>query len=86
MRGIRLSCDQVAEAAGQLELFAPVEAKVSQKQLDIQATLDALRAKHGEGAVRWGKGVPARRENLTVSGAPPTWDPERSRHMTLTKN
>ena len=86
VRGIRLSCDQVAEAAGQLELFAPVEAKVSQKQLDIQATLDALRAKHGEGAVRWGKGVPARRENLTVSGAPPTWDPERSRHMTLTKN
>ena len=86
VRGIRLCCDQVAEAPGQLELFAPVAAKVSQKQIDLQGTLDALREKHGAGAVRWGKGVPARRENLTVSGAPPAWDPERSRHMTLTKN
>jgi len=57
VRGLRLNCDQIAEAAGQLELFAPVEEKVSQKQLDLQGTLDALREKHGEGAIRWGKGV-----------------------------
>jgi DNA polymerase IV len=86
VRGIRLCCDQVAEAPGQLELFAPVPAKVSQKQVDLQGTLDALRDKHGAGAVRWGKGVTARRENLTVSGPPPAWDPERSRYQTLTKN
>jgi DNA polymerase IV len=86
VRGIRLSCDQVAEAPGQLELFAPVTHKVSQKQIDLQGTLDALREKHGEGSIRWGKGVPVRRENVTLSGAPPVWDPEQSRHMTQTKN
>ena len=57
VRGIRLCCDQVAEAAGQLELFAPVAAALSQKQIDLQGTLDALREKHGAGAIRWGKGV-----------------------------
>ena len=86
VRGIRLCCDQVAEAPGQLELFAPVAAKVSQKEVDLQGTLDALREKHGAGAVRWGKGVPERRENLTLSGTAATWDPEQSRYMTLTKN
>jgi DNA polymerase-4 len=58
VRGLRLCCDQVAEDAGQLELFAPAAAKVSQKQIDLQDALDALREKHGEGAIRWGKGVP----------------------------
>ena len=86
VRGIRLCCDQVAEAPGQLELFAPVAVQVSQKLIDLQGTLDALREKHGAAVVRWGKGVPVRRENLTASGPPPTWDPEQSRHMTLTKN
>ena len=86
VRGIRLCCDQVAEAPGQLELFAPVAVQVSQKLIDLQGTLDALREKHGAAVVRWGKGVPVRRENLTASGPPPTWDPEKSRHMTLTKN
>ena len=86
VRGIRLCCDQVAEAPGQLELFAPVAARVSQKEIDLQGTLDDLREKHGAGAIRWGKGVPARRENRTVSGPSPTWDPERSPYMTLTKN
>jgi DNA polymerase IV len=87
VRGLRLSCDQVAEAPGQLELFAPVTAQVSPKQVELQGTLDALREKHGQGAVRWGKGVPARRENLTSSGTPPpAWDSERSRYMTVTKN
>jgi len=86
VRGLRLCCDQVAETAGQLELFAPTAAKVSQKQIDIQGTLDALREKHGNGAIRWGKGVPIRKAAVTASGPQPAWDPERTRHMTLTKN
>jgi len=86
VRGIRLCCDQVAEAPGQLELFAPAVERVSQREIDLQGTLDALREKHGAAAVRWGKGVPARRESLTASGPPPDWDPERSRYRTLTKN
>ena len=56
------------------------------EEIDLQGTLDDLREKHGAGAIRWGKGVPARRENRTVSGPSPTWDPERSPYMTLTKN
>ena len=86
VRGLRLCCDQVAEAPGQLELFAPVEERVSPKQVELQNTLDALREKHGAGAIRWGKGVPARRESLTVSGTPPVWNPEQNRYMTVTKN
>lgn len=57
VRGLRLGCDQVAEEAGQMDLFAPVAAQVSQKQVDLQETLDLLREKHGRGAVRWGKGL-----------------------------
>ena len=64
VRGLRLGCDQVAGEAGQLELFAPVPAKVTQKQFDLQATLDALRAKHGSDAIRWGKGIAPRRESI----------------------
>ena len=85
VRGLRLSCDQVAEEAGQMDLFAPVTAHVSQKQVDLQETLDLLREKHGRGAVRWGKGLAARREATTAS-EPPAWDPEQNRYMTLTKN
>lgn len=87
IRGIRLTCDQVAEAAGQLELFAPVDtARVSRKELALQGTLDRLREKHGEAVVRWGKGIPVRRENLTLCGTAPAWDPERTKYMTVTKN
>jgi len=86
VRALRLSVDQVAEEAGQLDLFAPAAAKVSQKQTDLQETLDALREKHGRDAVRWGKGLPSRRETMTVSEPPPDWDPEQTRYMTLTKN
>jgi len=62
-----------------------VTAHVSQKQVDLQETLDLLREKHGRGAVRWGKGLAARREATTAS-EPPAWDPEQNRYMTLTKN
>jgi DNA polymerase IV len=86
VRGLRLSCDQVAEDAGQLELFAPVAEKVSEKQFHLQETLDVLREKHGNGVIRWGKGVPPRKEKLTHSEPPPAWDPEQNRYMTLTKN
>ena len=85
VRGLRLGCDQVAEEAGQMDLFAPVTAHVSQKQVDLQETLDLLREKHGRSAVRWGKGLTARREATTAS-EPPAWDPEQNRYMTLTKN
>jgi DNA polymerase IV len=57
VRGLRLSCDQVAADAGQLELFAPVTAQVPPKQFSLQETLDALREKHGKNVVRWGKGL-----------------------------
>lgn len=86
VRGLRLCCDQVGAAAGQLELFAPAASKASQRQIDLQGTLDGLRNKYGEGVVRWGKGIPVRREQLTVSGPPPAWDPERNKYMTVTKN
>jgi len=86
VRGLRLSCDQVAEEAGQMDLFAPVAAHVSQKQVDLQETLDLLREKHGRCAVRWGKGLAARREATTASEPPPAWDPEQNRYMTLTRN
>ena len=86
VRGLRLTCDQVAEDAGQMDLFAPVTAKVSQKQCDLQETLDLLREKHGRDAVRWGKGLVARREATTSSEPPPSWDAEVNRYMTLTKN
>jgi DNA polymerase-4 len=86
VRGLRLSCDQVAEDAGQMELFAPAAAKVPQKLCDLQETLDALREKHGRNAVKWGKGLPARREAMTVSEPAPSWDPEKARYMTVTKN
>jgi DNA polymerase IV len=86
VRGLRLSCDQVAEDAGQLELFAQAAADVSQKQCDLQEALDSLRDKHGKGAVLWGKGIPSRREKLTGSEAPPVWNPEQTRYMTFTKN
>lgn len=86
VRGLRLSCDQVAGDAGQMDLFAQAEARVSQKQHDLQETLDALREKHGRNAVRWGKGLAARREAMTHSEPMPAWDPEQTRYMTLTKN
>ena len=86
VRGIRLSCDQVAEEAGQLDLFALAEVRVSQKQCDLQETLDALREKHGKEAVRWGKALPARWEAMTHSEPMPEWDPERTKYMTVTKN
>ncbi|GFO59759.1 DNA polymerase IV [Geomonas silvestris] len=86
VRGLRLACDQVAAAAAQLELFAPATPVRSQKQVDLQETLDQLRAKYGESSVRWGKGIPARREQLSMSGPAPAWDPERCKYMTVTKN
>ncbi|HJV35867.1 DNA polymerase IV [Geomonas sp.] len=87
VRGLRLNCDQVAEDAGQMDLFAPATVHVaSKKQSDLQDTLDALREKHGKNVVRWGKGVPVRKEKLTVSEPAPQWDPEQNRYMTLTKN
>ena len=86
VRGLRLSCDQVAEEAGQLDLFAQAEARVSQRQCDLQETLDALRDKHGKDAVRWGKALPSRREALTHSVPMPEWDPEQNKYMTVTKN
>ena len=86
VRGLRLSCDQVAEEAGQMDLFASVTAGVSQKQCDLQETLDALREKHGRNAVRWGKGLVSRREATTASEPAASWDPERNKYMTLTKN
>jgi hypothetical protein len=54
--------------------------------MDLQGTLDRLREKHGEKVVRWGKGIPVRRDALTLSGQQPAWDPERTRYMTVTKN
>jgi len=86
VRGMRLSCDQVAEEAGQMDLFAQAEVKVSQKQCDLQETLDALREKHGRNVVRWGKGVASRKEELTHSEPMPEWDPEKTKYMTLTKS
>jgi DNA polymerase IV len=86
VRGLRLSCDQVAAEAGQMDLFAQAEARVSGKQSDLQQTLDALREKHGKGAVRWGKGIRSRKEAMTHSEPLPEWDPEANRYMTLTKN
>lgn len=86
VRGLRLSCDQVAEDAGQMDLFAPIAARVSQTQFDLQDTLDALREKHGREAIRWGKAVPARKDTKAASEPPPAWDPERNRYMTFTKN
>jgi len=86
VRGLRLACDQVGAASGQLELFAPAVTSGAQRQIDLQETLDGLRAKHGDAAVRWGKALPARREPLTLSKATPTWDPERCKYMTVTRN
>ena len=86
VRGLRLICDQVAEDAGQMELFAPAATQVSQKQCDLQGTLDALREKHGRDAIRWGKGVPAQKVTTAVRVPPPAWDPEQTRYMTLTRN
>lgn len=86
VKGLRLCCDQVAEEAGQMDLFAPVAASGSQKQADLQETLDLLREKHGRNAVRWGKGLAARREVTLPSEPAPAWDPEQNRYMTLTKN
>ena len=83
---MRLSCDQVAEDAGQMELFAPAATQVSQKQSDLQETLDALREKHGRDAIRWGKGVPVRKGAKTFAEPLPDWDPEQTRYQTLTKN
>jgi DNA polymerase IV len=84
VRGLRLTCDQVAEEAGQMDLFAAATARVSKRQADLQETLDLLREKHGKSAVRWGKGVPSRKEQMTKSEPPPAWDPEQNRYMTLT--
>lgn len=67
VKGLRLSCDQVAEEAGQMDLFAPAVAQGPSKQNDLQETLDALREKHGRDAVRWGKGLAARREVTLAS-------------------
>jgi DNA polymerase IV len=86
VRGLRLSCDQVGELTGQLELFAPAQPQFSLKQLELQAALDELRGKHGDAVIRWGKGIAARRELLTQSGPAPAWDPERCKYMTVTKN
>ena len=86
VKGLRLGCDQVAEEAGQMDLFAPVAAGTSQRQSDLQETLDLLREKHGRDAVRWGKGLAARREVTLASEPPPAWDPEQNRYMTVTKN
>ena len=86
VRGLRLSCDQVAEEAGQMDLFAPVGAKVSQKQSDLQEALDALREKHGRNAVKWGKGLACRKESMTASEPLPSWDPAKTKYMTFTKN
>jgi DNA polymerase IV len=61
VRGLRLSCDQVAEDAGQMDLFAPVAPEVSKRQFDLQETLDLLREKHGREAIRWGKGISPRK-------------------------
>lgn len=86
VRGLRLSCDQVGASAGQLDLFTPVATQATRKQVDLQETLDELRARHGEGVIRWGKGIPGRREQLTASGPTPTWDPEQNKYMTVTRN
>ncbi|TGU74143.1 DNA polymerase IV [Geomonas terrae] len=86
VKGLRLSCDQVAGEAGQMDLFAPAAAEVSRRESDLQETLDLLREKHGKNAVRWGKGLAAHREVTVASEAPPAWDPEQNRYMTVTKN
>ncbi len=86
VKGLRLSCDQVAGEAGQMDLFAPAVDEVSRRESDLQETLDLLREKHGKNAVRWGKGLAARREVTVASEAPPVWDPEQNRYMTVTKN
>lgn len=84
VKGLRLGCDQVAEDAGQMDLFAPIAAEASRKQADLQETLDLLREKHGRDAVRWGKGLATRRE-VSLAGEPaPEWDPEQNKYMTLT--
>ena len=86
VRGLRLSCDQVSEDAGQMELFAPTTATVSQKQYDLQQTLDSLREKHGRDAVRWGKGLPARKESKAADEPLPEWKQEKTHYRTLTKS
>lgn len=61
VRGLRLCCDQVAEAAGQLDLFAPAPARGegTLRQQALQETLDALREKHGKPAIVWGRALAA---------------------------
>lgn len=86
VKGLRLSCDQAAGEAGQMDLFAPAAAYLSRKESDLQETLDLLREKHGRNAVRWGKGMAARREVTAAGETPPVWDPEQNRYMTVTKN
>ncbi len=86
VKGLRLSCDQVAEDAGQMDLFAAAPAEVSRKENDLQETLDLLREKHGKNVVRWGKGLAVRREVTLASETPPEWDPEQNKFMTVTKN
>ncbi|QWV93934.1 DNA polymerase IV [Geomonas oryzisoli] len=86
VKGLRLSCDQVAEDAGQMDLFAAAPAEASRRESDLQETLDLLREKHGKNAVRWGKGLAARREVTLASETPAEWDPEQNKYMTVTKN
>ncbi|MBJ6725212.1 DNA polymerase Y family protein [Geomesophilobacter sediminis] len=85
VRGLRLSCDQVAQAAGQMELFAPPPERkgVSRQQEALQRTLDQLREKHGREVLQWGRGIvaPRREQVVEVQG---DWDPERTRYMTVT--
>ncbi|GFO56074.1 hypothetical protein GMSM_30810 [Geomonas sp. Red276] len=86
VRGLRLTCDQVGEDVGQMDLFAPVsQHRHTKKQSDLQSTLDALREKHGSEVIRWGKGVAAHREKVTLSEQSAEWDPDASKYMTLTK-
>lgn len=86
VKSLRLCCDQVAEEAGQMDLFAPVQAEASRKQAELQETLDRLREKHGKDAVRWGKGLAQRREVSLSGETPAAWDPEQNKYMTVTKN
>nr|WP_284694482.1 hypothetical protein [Geomonas sp. Red32] len=86
VRGLRLTCDQVAEQAGQMDLFtAMTQQSLCKKQSDLQSTLDALREKHGNEIVRWGKGVAAHRERVTLSEKIAAWDAEANKYMTVTK-
>ena len=86
VKGLRLGCDEVAGETGQMDLFAPAAAEAPKKLNDLQETLDLLREKHGRDAVRWGKGLAAAKAATLSGEAPPVWDPEQNRYMTVTRN